>query len=70
MSKIEPLHDWSADAALKSAMDDIGPNDKVLIICQKENGDKFFRSANFTNCEILFEFERIKLRHIFNIKEV
>jgi hypothetical protein len=67
MAKIEALpgRKWGADAALKSAMEELGPDDQVLILGVVNNADgtkqRVFRSANMTQGEALFELERKKL---------
>ncbi len=67
MSKIDvlPNQAWGADAALHSALEEIKPTDKVLIIglVEDENGnvERVYRAANFTQGEVLFEMERRKV---------
>jgi hypothetical protein len=67
MGKIEVLPEqrWGADAALHSALESIGPEDKVLIlgIVTLDDGStqRVMRSANMTQGEALFEVELRKL---------
>jgi hypothetical protein len=74
MAKIEVLPEqrWGADAALHSALESIGPEDKVLVlgIITLEDGStqRVMRSANMTQCEALFEMERRKLELLTEVE--
>jgi hypothetical protein len=75
MGKIEVLPEqrWGADAALHSALESIGPEDKVLVlgIITLEDGStqRVMRSANMTQAEALFEMERRKLEILTDTEE-
>jgi hypothetical protein len=74
MAKIEVLPEqrWGADAALHSALESIGPEDKVLVlgIITLEDGStqRVMRSANMTQGEALFEMERRKLELLTEVE--
>jgi hypothetical protein len=74
MAKIEVLPEqrWGADAALHSALESIGPEDKVLVlgIITLEDGStqRVMRSANMTQGEALFELERRKLELLTEVE--
>ena len=75
MAKIEilPEQRWGADAALHSALESIGPEDKVLIlgIVTLDGGStqRVMRSANMTQGEALFEMERRKLELLTEVED-
>lgn len=60
MSKIVPLQNWDAYAALSAALADSLPEDGVLILVEKENG-KFTRyAANIKNTQVVYLCEMVK----------
>jgi len=65
VSKIEPLHKWSAHAALHSALEDVTPEDKVLILIEYADGGNGIRSANCTVADAVYLMEQRKF-NLFN----
>jgi ribosomal protein S12 methylthiotransferase accessory factor YcaO len=53
MSKVVPLGaTWNAIAALTSALEETAQSDKVMIVVQKEDGERCKYMANITNAEV------------------
>ena len=68
MSKIEPIGNWNARAALASMMERIQGKEsaQILILFRDEDTHRFgFRSANITNQQSLFLVEEFK-HSLFN----
>jgi len=56
MSKIEPFKaKWNATAALTCALDETEPDEQVLVVVRKKNGDRCKYAANITNMEVHWE---------------
>jgi len=56
MSKIEPFQaKWNATAALTCALDETEPDEQVLVVVRKKNGDRCKYAANITNMEVHWE---------------
>ncbi len=56
MSKIHPLNaKWDAVAALTCALEETEPDEQVLVIVRKKDGDRCRYAANITNMEVHWE---------------
>ena len=60
MGKIETISKWSAHAALHSALEDVAPEEKVLILIEYVDGTHGVRSANITHAEAIYLMEHRK----------
>jgi len=66
MGKIEVLTQWSAEAALHSALEDVSAKDKVLVLIEYAEGGSGFRSANCTQADALYLMEKKKFDMFFS----
>ncbi len=56
MSKIEPFQaKWNATAALTCALDETEPDEQLIVVVRKKNGDRCKYAANITNMEVHWE---------------
>jgi len=56
MSKIEPFQaKWNATAALTCALDETEPDEQVIVVVRKKDGDRCKYAANITNMEVHWE---------------
>ncbi len=60
MNKIEALGRWNAHAALHSTLEDVTPEDRVLILIEYKDGGNGVRSANLTRAEAVYLMEQRK----------
>lgn len=60
MSKIHPLNaKWDAIAALTCALEETEPDEQVIVIVRKKDGDRCRYAANITNMEVHWECSRL-----------
>jgi hypothetical protein len=63
MSKIKSLGNWSNDACLHAVLEQIKPDDSLLVITMpSDKGDVDFWNANITMGNAIFMLEAIKHR--------
>ena len=60
MSKVHPTNaKWDAVAALTCALEETEPDEQVLVIVRKKDGDRCRYAANITNMEVHWECSRL-----------
>ena len=60
MTKIHPLNaKWDAVAALTCALEETEPDEQVIVIVRKKDGDRCRYAANMTNMEVHWECSRL-----------
>lgn len=56
MTKVVPLNaKWDAVAALNCAIEETEPDEQVIVIVRKRDGDRCRYAANMTNMEVHWE---------------
>lgn len=56
MTKVVPLNaKWDAVAALNCAIEETDPDEQVIVIVRKKDGDRCRYAANMTNMEVHWE---------------
>lgn len=60
MSKIHPINaKWDAVAALACALEETDPDEQVIVIVRKKDGDRCRYAANMTKMELHWECSRL-----------
>jgi hypothetical protein len=61
MSKVVPLGaTWDATAALNAALEETLPDEQVMVVVRKANGDRCKYMANITNMEVHWEAAQLQ----------
>jgi hypothetical protein len=68
-TKIETLGNWSAQACLHSALEEVEPDDAVIVVTMRDDGPPRWWTANVKTSDAVFMAECVKQKVMNEIKE-
>jgi hypothetical protein len=68
-TKIETLGNWSAQACLHSALEEVEPDDAVIVVTMRDDGPPRWWTANVKTSDAVFMVECVKQKVIDDMKE-
>jgi hypothetical protein len=69
-TKIETLGNWSAQACLHSALEEVEPDDAVIVVSMRGDGPPRWWTANVKTSDAVFMAECVKQKVMDDLKEV
>jgi hypothetical protein len=68
-TKIQTLGNWSAQACLHSALEEVEPDDAVIVVTMRDDGPPRWWTANVKTSDAVFMAECVKQKVMNEIKE-